>query len=46
MIFGVIVGTFCSIFLAAPIAYAVMTRKKNDGKAAAAKAAASQRLTR
>lgn len=45
MIFGVVVGTFCSIFLAAPVAYAVMTRKKKSGNAAA-KAAASQRLTR
>lgn len=48
MIFGVAVGTFCSIFLAAPIAYTVMTRKKTpkDLKAAAAKAGSSQRLTR
>ena len=48
MIFGVTVGTFCSIFLAAPVAYAVMTRKKsnNNPKAAAAKAGASQRLAR
>ncbi len=48
MIFGVVVGTFCSIFLAAPVAYAVMTRKKSakDPKAAAAKAGAAQRLSR
>jgi len=48
MIFGVVVGTFCSIFLAAPIAYTVMTRKKSkkDPKAAGAAAGATQRLSR
>ena len=32
MIFGVIVGTFCTLFLAAPVAYNILKRrvKKND----------------
>lgn len=49
MIFGVIVGTFCSIFLAAPIAYSVISKrggKKADPKAALAKAGAKERLSR
>ena len=29
MIFGVVVGTFCSLFCAAPIAYTIISRKKN-----------------
>ena len=38
MIFGVVVGTFCSLYCAAPIAYSIMRRKiekkqaDNDGK--------------
>ncbi|MDE6296474.1 MAG: protein translocase subunit SecD [Muribaculaceae bacterium] len=38
MIFGVIVGTFCSLYCAAPVAYSIMRRKiakkeaDNDGK--------------
>ncbi len=39
MIFGVVVGTFCSLFCAAPIAYAIMSRsnKKNAAQAAEGK---------
>ncbi|MCM1369524.1 MAG: protein translocase subunit SecD [Candidatus Amulumruptor caecigallinarius] len=37
MIFGVIVGTFCSLYCAAPIAYNII-RKSNDKKNAAAAA--------
>ncbi len=37
MIFGVVVGTFCSLYCAAPIAYAIMSRgKKNNAAQAAA----------
>lgn len=37
MIFGVVVGTFCSLYAAAPIAYKIMTwKKKNQGGEAAA----------
>ncbi|MDE6258827.1 MAG: hypothetical protein K2M53_10650, partial [Muribaculaceae bacterium] len=38
MIFGVVVGTFCSLYCAAPVAYSIMRRKidkkqaDNDGK--------------
>ena len=46
MIFGVVVGTFCSLFLAAPVAYKILTRKPAAKKNAAAKPAASERLTR
>lgn len=36
MIFGVCVGTFCSLYCAAPVAYAIMTRgKKNNAIEAA-----------
>jgi len=45
MIFGVAVGTFCSLFLAAPVAYRIMTRKPK-AKNAALKAAATERLSR
>lgn len=45
MIFGVAVGTFCSLFLAAPVAYRIMTRKPK-AKDAVLKAAASERLSR
>lgn len=47
MIFGVIVGTLCTLFLAAPIAYLIISRKKGskkDGKLAAA--VAGERLKR
>ena len=33
MIFGVIVGTFCSLFCAAPIAYNIMSRNSKKGNA-------------
>ncbi|MCM1319358.1 MAG: protein translocase subunit SecD [Muribaculaceae bacterium] len=46
MIFGVAVGTFCSLFLAAPVAYAILTRRKSDKKPIAAKPTAKERLTR
>lgn len=37
MIFGVVVGTFCSLYCAAPIAYAIMSRgKKNNAAQTAA----------
>lgn len=50
MIFGVIVGTFCTIFLATPIAYMILSRKK-EGKsskkdARLAAAVAAERLKR
>ena len=32
MIFGVVVGTFCTLFLAAPVAYNIIKRKKNKNK--------------
>ena len=35
MIFGVVVGTFCSLFCAAPIAYAIMSKKKNKAQESA-----------
>ena len=38
MIYGVIVGTFCSLFCAAPVAYAIL--KRSNAKKAAAEAAA------
>ena len=48
MIFGVVVGTFCTLFLAAPIAYSIFSRKqkgnKKDAKLAAA--VAGERLKR
>lgn len=47
MIFGVIVGTLCTLFLAAPIAFLIISRKKDskkDGKLAAA--VAGERLKR
>ncbi len=48
MIFGVVIGTFCTLYLAAPVAYMILSRKKNaskkDGKLAAAMA--SERLKR
>lgn len=43
MIFGVVVGTFCSLFLAAPIAYKILARKPKAKKNAVV---AGQRLTR
>lgn len=43
MIFGVVVGTFCSLFLAAPIAYRILVRKPKAKRNAAV---AGQRLTR
>lgn len=47
MIFGVAVGTFCTIFLASPIAYMVFTRKKGSKKdAKLAAAVAGERLKR
>ena len=42
MIYGVIVGTFCSLFCAAPVAYAIL--KRSNAKKAAAEAAAGQVL--
>ena len=48
MIFGVVVGTFCTLFLAAPIAYMIISRKK-DGKKKEKKLAAvvaTERLKR
>lgn len=48
MIFGVMVGTLCTLFLASPVAYLILTRKKKaskkDGRLAAAMA--SERLKR
>ncbi len=41
MIFGVVVGTFCSLFLAAPIAYRILTRAPT-----AAKVVSGDRLSR
>ena len=41
MIFGVVVGTFCSLFLAAPIAYRILTRAPK-----AAKVVSGDRLSR
>lgn len=38
MIFGVIVGTFCSLFCAAPVAYSILRRSKVKADAAAAAA--------
>ena len=35
MIFGVVVGTFCSLFCAAPIAYAIMSKKNNKAQESA-----------
>ena len=35
MIFGVVVGTFCSLFCAAPIAYAIMSKRKNKAQESA-----------
>lgn len=46
MIFGVAVGTFCSLFLAAPVAYSILSRKSSPKKNAAAKPAATERLSR
>lgn len=43
MIFGVVVGTFCSLFLAAPVAYKILSKKVAPK---AAKPVAGQRLTR
>ncbi|MBP3298714.1 MAG: protein translocase subunit SecD [Muribaculaceae bacterium] len=43
MIFGVVVGTFCSLFLAAPVAYKILSKKAAPK---AAKPVAGQRLTR
>ena len=45
MIFGVAVGTFCSLFLAAPVAYRILSRKKKTGKDAI-KAMPAERLKR
>ncbi|MDE6511846.1 MAG: protein translocase subunit SecF, partial [Muribaculaceae bacterium] len=42
MIYGVIVGTFCSLFCAAPVAYAIL--KRGNAKKAAAAAAAGPAL--
>ncbi|MDE6057607.1 MAG: protein translocase subunit SecF, partial [Muribaculaceae bacterium] len=42
MIYGVIVGTFCSLFCAAPVAYAIL--KRSNAKKAAAEAAAGPAL--
>ena len=47
MIFGVVVGTFCSLFLAAPVAYSILTRKpKAKKQPVAAKPAPAERLSR
>ncbi|MCM1004874.1 MAG: protein translocase subunit SecD [Prevotella sp.] len=46
MIFGVAVGTFCSLFLAAPVAYKIMTRKPKAKVNAAVKPAGGTRLSR
>ena len=46
MIFGVIVGTFCSLFLAAPVAYNILTRKKSEKKVVATKPVTKERLSR
>lgn len=47
MIFGVVVGTFCSLFLAAPVAYSILTRKpKAKKQPVAAKPAQTERLSR
>ncbi len=35
MIFGVVVGTFCSLYCAAPVAYKIMTMGKKNNQAAA-----------
>ncbi len=35
MIFGVVVGTFCSLYCAAPVAYAIMSRSKKHNAAQA-----------
>ena len=45
MIFGVAAGTFCSLFLAAPVAYRILSRKKKTGKDAI-KAMPAERLKR
>ena len=45
MIFGVAAGTFCSLFLAAPVAYQILSRKKKTGKDAI-KAMPAERLKR
>lgn len=45
MIFGVAVGTFCSLYLAAPVAYRILSRKKKTGKDAI-KAMPAERLKR
>lgn len=42
MIFGVVVGTFCSLFCAAPVAYSILRR--NKAKAEAVAAASSGKL--
>lgn len=47
MIFGVVVGTFCSLFLAAPVAYKILVRKPKAKKnPAAVRPNAGQRLSR
>ena len=46
MIFGVAIGTFCTLFLAAPVAYAIFTRKKSGKKAPVAAKPAAGRLAR
>ena len=47
MIFGVAIGTFCSLFFATPIAYKILTRKKGDKKSKKlATAVAGERLRR
>ena len=43
MIFGVVVGTFCSLFCAAPIAYQVLKRGQQKKQAAAVAAAEGKR---
>ena len=48
MIFGVVAGTFCTLYLASPIAYLILSRKKESSKKMGklATAVASERLKR
>lgn len=44
MIFGVVVGTFCSLFCAAPVAYSILASEGRKKAAAAAAAGATAKL--
>jgi SecD/SecF fusion protein len=47
MIFGVVVGTFCTLFLASPIAYLIISKKKKEkSNKRLATAIAGERLQR